>query len=233
MDNDKILLEKVLSNSVKTQEEDEFKAYLMLDNDFDLDADREDNNNLPKVIVWPKSIPLNGDINDKGEEITKKLISFTQSVGQQINPKIYIVEDDFPDYVNWLKTNETYKNFIISINSSDLLKRANSKYKTSEQSNPETAPIVIENVNSNINQKTIAEPAPDNAVSNIPPTEKISQPTIKQENQGPTLTLKPNNKPNGLARAGFVKFPIFILTLIAIGAFGIFVGKMVYMFLSR
>ena len=33
--------------------------------------------------------------------------------------------------------------------------------------------------------------------------------------------------------AGFVKFPIFLLTIIAIGAFGIFIGKMFYVYLSQ
>lgn len=41
------------------------------------------------------------------------------------------------------------------------------------------------------------------------------------------------SKMGSLARAGFVKFPVFLLTIMAIGALGIFVGKMFYTYLSQ
>lgn len=297
-DENKKKLENVLSNSVKTAEENEFKAYLMLDNDFDLDVDREDNNSLPKVIVWPKSVFVEGDINVRFEEITKKIIGFTQSVGQQINPRIYIVEDDFPQFVNWLKENGTYKNFIVSISTNDLLSRANPKYNVIQNSSQNIQPVVgsapealapTSEVSSTIEQvptvavdPTISVVQPEKTaseqqnVSVVAPTTEINQtvntpatpvdsnitninnqgnpaPTDNDQAKGispvdhsldeqskqqqnnvayqKTLTPQPSKMAN-VARAGFVKFPVFVLTLMTIGALGIFVGKMVYMYLS-
>ena len=311
-DDNKKMLENVLSNSVKTAEENEFKAYLMLDNDFDLDVDREDNNALPKVIIWPKSVFIDGDINVKFEEITKKIIGFTQGVGQQINPRIYVVEDDFPQFVNWLKENNTYKNFIVSISTNDLLKRANPKYNVTGNSsqnvqseptlNPETsapsaeipttleqtptvavdptisvvqpennssekqtvnvAEVPTEPVNTtpdlnqsvqptvapevvtpiapvesnvtNLNNQVNTEPTVNSQDNSIPPVNHSldEQANQQQNNTGYQKTLAPSSKMGNVARAGFVKFPVFMLTLMAIGALGIFVGKMVYMYLS-
>ncbi len=54
--------------------------------------------------------------------------------------------------------------------------------------------------------------------------------------QNETMVASSNPKASvigGLGRAAFVKFPVFLLTIMAIGAIGIFVGKMFYMYLSQ
>jgi len=68
------------------------------------------------------------------------------------------------------------------------------------------------------------EPVQQNSSGIAPIDRSYEQNVPVVENQGPVRTL---------ARAGFVKFPIFLLTILAIGSLGIFVGKMFYTYLSQ
>lgn len=83
---------------------------------------------------------------------------------------------------------------------------------------------------SNLNQEPIIQKT--NGIA--PVDHSLDEIAYQQKKQSsPTLVKTPNNKIGNIARAGFVKFPIFLLTIMAIGAFGIFVGKLFYTYLSQ
>lgn len=265
MNNNEELI-KNLSGALKNAEEAEFKAYLVSDESFDLDSNREDNNNMPKVVVWPKNIQVEGDQEAKFEEITAKVINFTQNAGQQINPRLYVVDDDFPQYVNWLASNPKYSSFILPIKSSELANKMKSvnnleqtvsnvagtsqipvvgdtEVKAEEQPVVSQAPVQPEISNNS----TVSESVVGNVEVSQQPAMAMSEsgsqvqvpaqgvaPMVQpenpvKENNGPVLVKTPNTT----RRAGFVKYPVFILTLMAIGAFGIFIGKLLFTYLNQ
>lgn len=264
---------KNLGNALKNADETEFKAYLLSDESFDLDSNREDNNNMPKVVVWPKNIQVEGDQEAKFEEITAKVINFTQNAGQQINPRLYVVSDDNPDYVRWLTESPEYNNFIISIKSSDLVSKMKSANVNSEpvpapvseqeQSVENSQPPVAGDAEVKTEEQPVVSQAPvqpeisnnstvsESVVGNV---EVSQQPAMAMSESGsqvqvpaqgvapmvqPENPVKENNgpvlvkTPNTTRRAGFVKYPVFILTLMAIGAFGIFIGKLLFTYLNQ
>ncbi len=121
-------------------------------------------------------------------------------------------------------------------------------------------PIANSDVNTNTVTSSVSEPSPitpntDNVVSinsasnNVVTPTAIEPQSINMETPKPSLTpvdhsndpVNTNNnvrtlKPSidsRLGRAAFVKFPIFLLTIMAIGAIGIFAGRMFYTYISQ
>lgn len=60
--------------------------------------------------------------------------------------------------------------------------------------------------------------------NSIKQSQEVSAPVMEN---GKTRVL------SKVGRAGFVKFPVFLLTIVAIGSLGIFIGKMFYTYLSQ
>ena len=224
MEENNKLLEEMFKNSIKSVEENEFKAYLVLDEDFDLDADREDNNILPKVIVWPKKINTDGDTNEKFESIAKKIMNFTNNIGEKANPRIYVVKNDFEEFASWIS--QKFTGFVIAVNENDLINKVNPKYKSLENNiNNDQKQVKTETITEQKREETITEPTIETQnLSSIPPInqnrEQLAVPTYEQ-----TKIRK--------RTPGFVRFPTFLLTIIAIASLGIFVGKIVYTYLSQ
>ena len=120
-------------------------------------------------------------------------------------------------------------------------------------------PIVNSTEDANTVAASVSEPSPitpstDNVVSINNASNNMVTPTamepqsINMETTKPSLTpvdhsndpVNTNNvrtlKPSigsKLGRAAFVKFPIFLLTIMAIGAIGIFAGRMFYTYISQ
>ena len=121
-------------------------------------------------------------------------------------------------------------------------------------------PIANSNENTNTVTPSVSEPSPitpntDNVVSINSASNNVVTPTaiepqsinpINMETPKPSLTgapdsnskvraLRPPQSSFGskLGRAAFVKFPIFLLTIMAIGAIGIFAGRMFYTYISQ
>lgn len=119
-------------------------------------------------------------------------------------------------------------------------------------------PIANSNENTNTVTSSVSEPSfnvPSNdnnvvsinsASNNVVTPTAIEPQSINMETPKPSLTgapdsnskvraLKPPQSSFGskLGRAAFVKFPIFLLTIMAIGAIGIFAGRMFYTYISQ
>ena len=123
-------------------------------------------------------------------------------------------------------------------------------------------PIANSNVNTNTVTPSVSKPSPitpstDNVVSINNASNNMVTPTaiepqsinpINTETTKPSLTpVDHSNDPvntnnvrtlhpsigSKLGRAAFVKFPIFLLTIMAIGAIGIFAGRMFYTYISQ
>lgn len=121
-------------------------------------------------------------------------------------------------------------------------------------------PIANSNENTNTVIPSVSEPNPitpntDNVVSinsasnNVVTPTAIEPQSINMETPKPSLTpvdhsndqANTNNNVRALrpsfgsrlGRAAFVKFPIFLLTIMAIGAIGIFAGRMFYTYISQ
>lgn len=119
-------------------------------------------------------------------------------------------------------------------------------------------PIANSNENTNTVIPSVSEPSfnvPSNdnnvvsinsASNNVVTPTAIEPQSINMETPKPSLTdapdsnskvrvLRPPQSSFGskLGRAAFVKFPIFLLTIMAIGAIGIFAGRMFYTYISQ
>mgnify|MGYP006939723398 CR=1 FL=1 len=121
-------------------------------------------------------------------------------------------------------------------------------------------PITNSNENTNTVTSSVSEPSPinpstDNVVSINSASNNVVTPNaiepqsinpINMETLKPSLTGAPDSNSkvralrspqssfgSKLGRAAFVKFPIFLLTIMAIGAIGIFVGRMFYTYISQ
>ena len=119
-------------------------------------------------------------------------------------------------------------------------------------------PIANSDVNINTVTSSVSEPSPitpsndnnvvsiNSASNNVVTPTAIEPQSINMEPSKPSLTgapdsnskvraLRPPQSSFGskLGRAAFVKFPIFLLTIMAIGAIGIFAGRMFYTYISQ
>ena len=119
-------------------------------------------------------------------------------------------------------------------------------------------PIVNSTEDANTVTASVSEPSPitpstDNVVSINSASNNVVTPTaiepqsinpINMETPKPSLTSNTDSKVrtleppkpsigSKLGRAAFVKFPIFLLTIMAIGAIGIFAGRMFYTYISQ
>lgn len=112
---------------------------------------------------------------------------------------------------------------------------ASQSFQTVVDQPQQVQPGLGQNVVNNATEPVSRAPIVHIESSGIAPIDRSYDEAFYQQEQskGHTLTKKPNNKMGSVARAGFVKFPVFVLTLMAIGALGIFVGKMFYAYLSQ
>lgn len=112
-------------------------------------------------------------------------------------------------------------------------------------------PIVNSTEDTNTVAASVSEPSPitpstdiNNASNNMVTPTAMEPQSVNMETTKPSLTsntdskvrtLKPPKPSIGskLGRAAFVKFPIFLLTIMAIGAIGIFAGRMFYTYISQ
>lgn len=112
-------------------------------------------------------------------------------------------------------------------------------------------PIVNSTEDTNTVAASVSEPSPitpstdiNNASNNmVTPTAmepqsvniETTKPSLTSNTDSKVRTLKPPKPSIGskLGRAAFVKFPIFLLTIMAIGAIGIFAGRMFYTYISQ
>ena len=93
---------------------------------------------------------------------------------------------------------------------------------------PSTDNVVsINNASNNMVTPTAMEPQSINM--------ETTKPSLTSNTDSKVRTLKPPKPSIGskLGRAAFVKFPIFLLTIMAIGAIGIFAGRMFYTYISQ
>lgn len=104
---------------------------------------------------------------------------------------------------------------------------------------PSTDNVVsINNASNNMVTPTAMEPQSINPINmetpkpSLTPVDHSNDPVNTNNN---VRTLKPSKPSIGskLGRAAFVKFPIFLLTIMAIGAIGIFAGRMFYTYISQ
>jgi len=146
------------------------------------------------------------------------------------------VSDD--TIVSMAQNNVSNGNSLETVNNSSMVDRIQNQQvvqpsvdNISNQSN-----LVQNNVTSTvppITQAPIVSIAP--ASEGIAPVDHSLDNVVQQHNNNKARVLvkTPNKMMSNVARAGFVKFPVFMLTIMAIGAFGIFIGKMFYMYLSQ
>lgn len=93
---------------------------------------------------------------------------------------------------------------------------------------PSTDNVVsINNASNNMVKPTAMEPQSINI--------ETTKPSLTSNTDSKVRTLEPPKPSIGskLGRAAFVKFPIFLLTIMAIGAIGIFAGRMFYTYISQ
>ncbi len=95
--------------------------------------------------------------------------------------------------------------------------------------------VSINSASNNVVTPTAIEPQSINPINtetpkpSLTPVEHSNDPVNTNNN---VRTLKPSFG-SRLGRAAFVKFPIFLLTIMAIGAIGIFAGRMFYTYISQ
>ena len=182
------------------------------------------------------------------------------SHSEGLSPKIFIVDDYLKEFALWLSQQQKYNGYVIPISVDTILSKykgstvdiTQTPIIPTEQpivpqvgteevvsiqpaltaSTPEQQNNVGVTLESNFNQNPqITQQneisntvAPTTASNGIAPIDHSLDPIPKQQNNAPTLTRKPS---------GFVKFPIFLLTIIAIAAIGIFVGKLVFTYFGQ
>ena len=95
--------------------------------------------------------------------------------------------------------------------------------------------VSINSASNNVVTPTAIEPKSINPINmetpkpSLTPVDHSNDPVNTNNN---VRTLKPSFG-SKLGRAAFVKFPIFLLTIMAIGAIGIFAGRMFYTYISQ
>ena len=92
--------------------------------------------------------------------------------------------------------------------------------------------VSINSASNNVVTPTAIEPQSINPINMETPKPSL---TGAPDSNSKVRALRPPQSSFGskLGRAAFVKFPIFLLTIMAIGAIGIFAGRMFYTYISR
>ena len=95
---------------------------------------------------------------------------------------------------------------------------------------PEVAPAVAENPAPVVSETAPVAEVPNTVEAAVSvaaaPSAPVTEPVVEESKSNSGVV-------SNVARAGFVKFPVFLLTILAIGAFGIFIGRMVYTYISQ
>ena len=92
--------------------------------------------------------------------------------------------------------------------------------------------VSVNSASNNVVTPTAIEPQPINMESSKPSLTPVDHSNAPVNTNNNVRTLKPSIG-SKLGRAAFVKFPIFLLTIMAIGAIGIFAGRMFYTYISQ
>jgi hypothetical protein len=228
------------SNSIKKSEENNyFSGYLIPGNLFSLKKPNGEVDILSKFVIVMKPVSsISSDVNY--EDIFNDIAKFTNSNAiNNVSNSIYVVEDNFKEFVSWLKNK--YPNFVVSVTINELQEQVKDIVVTNIN-NKDISNDIVQNSNQQINQPVI-----ENKDTNILQQENNQVLNSQDIDNKPSYSFDGTvkevpevdnhlNQPNVLKRsrmAGFIKFPVFLLTIIAIGAFGIFIGKMFYAYLSQ
>ncbi len=92
--------------------------------------------------------------------------------------------------------------------------------------------VSINSASNNVVTPTAIEPQSINMETPKPSLTPVDHSNDSVNTNNNVRTLKPSFG-SKLGRAAFVKFPIFLLTIMAIGAIGIFAGRMFYTYISQ
>ena len=260
MNNNEELMNLLSSNCIEKQDSEHFNAFFVSNSQFLL-YPQDDPKTVVLVAIGKNSVELSDDVYRKIKSglialATKKVENKQFDIFKN---QIVVDSETLGKFSETINKEENFANFTLSKSAGEILNSYQKKEAVElsqtpviapEMNNPE--PVVAATEVSQQPVELVSEqPQP---VQEIAPTvqpeapevampESVSQGQVPAQGVAPMVQpenpVKGNNgpvlvkTPNTTRRAGFVKYPVFILTLMAIGAFGIFIGKLLFTYLNQ